>query len=114
AVVGDLEEDLVLRAVEVDAQGLGGGAVLHGVAAEVRYDLGEAIGVPMADEIAATLELDVPLGVGDAQLVEDLATEPSEIELGRIDRHAAAEARPGEVEELLDHAGHALAAVEDA
>ena len=89
-------------------------AVLQRVADQVGQHLEQPVLVPEAQRLALVAERDAARSVGDLVIGDDAATQRQQIRLVRRQRETTAgHARARQVEQLLDHAPHALAAGQD-
>jgi hypothetical protein len=114
ALVVDLEEQrLGGAAVDPDVDVAAGRRVLPGVGDQVRDDLEQAIGIPGPALIAGEVAPDLAVGVDELELADGLAAQVGEVGLAGLDLDPAAGARAREVEQLIDHARHPLAARQD-
>jgi len=79
----------------------------QGVRDQVADHLGEAVGIEAAAGVARDHDGDLSVGVPGDQRVHDLPNQRSEIDASRHDHQALGGPGAGEVEELVDHLGHA-------
>jgi hypothetical protein len=102
------------RAVQQDVEAALGLAMFERVRHQVGEHLRQAICVPAAAAIAALVQAQGPRRVRLVQLVHDLPDEGRQVERLPVERHARPHAHAREVQQLIDHARHALAAAQDA
>ena len=102
------------RPVDEDPDAGGGNAVLERVRDQVREHLAQSIGVPAAARVARLADIDGAVGIAVVQLVHHLSRQRRQVGVPRFDGDAAAHAQPREIQQLLDHPRHALAAGHEA
>src|SRR5690349_15548058 len=87
--------------------------MLARVCHEVGNQLKEPVGVPTAARIANDGRAHLPRRLRDLELAQGLGAELGEVCLSWAQLDASSAARTAEIEELLDHSRHTLAAREN-
>lgn len=107
------ERDALVRTIglETDRTSI---PMLDRIAQYVRDDLRKSIGVPFTSEVPARAEMHDRLWMCGLHLQKDLFTELLEICADELEGNGAAEPGAREIQQIADHALHALCAVEDA
>lgn len=87
--------------------------MLDRVVHEIRNDLGGAIAIPPPGALLFGGDHDLRLGSGPANLGDDFSDNGRQLDVGGMNRNAAAEAGAREVEQLGNHAAGAPCAADD-
>ena len=88
-------------------------AVFDRVANKIGHDLGEPVGIPLASHVPARLEVHDRVGVTRLDFQDNLLAHALQIRTDSLQRNDTPEARPRQVEQVCNHARHALSTVQN-
>ena len=104
ASIGDLDDDIGLPAVDPQLDRRSRLAVLDRVADEIGEQLVQPIAVPHAGQVAPHIHAQRPVRMRQLRLADHLPADIVHVEALGIDRNAAAQPAPRQVEQLIDQA----------